>query len=112
TATYSTQFFLTIAANAGGTAGPASNWQDSGAAVTITAFPNTGGGYAFGGWRGKGSGSYTGPNNPAIVSMNAPINDTANFTQFPVPFPVTTAPGGRTLRRDGNYYASSRPLTW
>ncbi|HYQ85629.1 MAG TPA: T9SS type A sorting domain-containing protein, partial [Bacteroidota bacterium] len=110
--TYGTQYFLTIAANAGGTAGPASSWQDSGSAVTITAFPNTANGYAFSGWRGKGSGSYTGPNNPASVTMNAPINDTANFTLFPVHFTVTTAPVGRTITVDGTSFVSPQTFTW
>ena len=77
TANFATQFFLTMNAGAGGTVTPASNWFNSGQSVTITAFPNSG--FALNGWTGTGTGSFTGSSNPASVTMNGPITETANF---------------------------------
>ena len=77
TANFSTQFFLTMNAGAGGTVTPASNWFNSGQDVTITAVPNSG--FIFGGWTGVGSISFTGTTNPSSVTMNGPITETAAF---------------------------------
>jgi chitodextrinase len=38
------------------------------------------GGYTFGGWTGSGSGSYSGLNNSAPVTMNGPITEAVAFT--------------------------------
>src|SRR4030095_13666805 len=78
TANFTTQYFLTMNAGVGGTVTPASNWFNSGQTVSITATPN--GGFAFTGWTGSGSGSFTGTTNPASVTMNGPITETANFS--------------------------------
>ena len=56
---------------------PGSGWYDPGAKVTITA---TGDHYDFSSWTGSGSGSYTGTKNPARITMNSAITETANFT--------------------------------
>jgi uncharacterized repeat protein (TIGR02543 family) len=41
--------------------------------------------YVFRGWTGTGTGSYTGPDNPATVTMNSNITETAAWkTQFPL----------------------------
>jgi hypothetical protein len=31
-------------------------------------------------WTGSGNGSYSGPNNPASITTNGPITETATFT--------------------------------
>src|SRR5207248_3689348 len=77
TANFTTQFQLTMAAGAGGTVGPASGFVNSGQAVNITATPNAG--FTFNGWTGTGTGSFTGAANPASVTMNAPVTETAAF---------------------------------
>jgi len=81
TANFTTQFFLTMNAGAGGTVSPASAFFNSGQVVNISATPNIN--FSFSGWIGSASGSFTGPNNPASVTMNGPITETANFTANP-----------------------------
>jgi hypothetical protein len=78
-ATFSTQHFLNMVANAGGTVGPQSNWFNAGESVSIAATPN--GSFAFGGWNGNGPGSFTGISNPALVTITGPITQIASFTE-------------------------------
>ena len=77
TANFTTQHFLTMNAGAGGTVSPPSGWFNSGQVVSISASPSSG--FSFSGWTGSGSGSFTGSSNPANVTMNGPITETANF---------------------------------
>jgi uncharacterized repeat protein (TIGR02543 family) len=79
TATFTTQYYLTMNAGTGGTVTPASGWKNKGAHVAIRATASNG--YHFSGWTGSGNGSYSGPNNPASVTMNGPITETASFSQ-------------------------------
>jgi hypothetical protein len=78
TATFKTQYFLTMAHGTGGTVSPASGWRNSGTAVSISAAPATG--YSFTNWTGSGTGSFSGTNNPASITMGGPITETATFT--------------------------------
>src|SRR6185295_2998315 len=71
TATFSAQYYLTMSTGAGGTVTPGSGWKVSGTIISIKATPATG--YALSGWTGTGTGSYSGTNNPASVTMNSPI---------------------------------------
>lgn len=61
----------------GGTVTPPSGPQLRDATVEITAMPDAG--FAFAGWVGERTGSYTGPDNPAAVVMESPITQTATF---------------------------------
>jgi hypothetical protein len=81
TASFTTQYYLTMSAGAGGTAAPGSGWTNSGASVSISATASNG--YAFSGWTGSGSGSYSGNDNPAAITMNGPITETAGFAIIP-----------------------------
>jgi hypothetical protein len=79
---YQHQYYLTMSSSPslGGSVSPASGWQNSGAVIaSISATPS--GGYAFNGWSGTGTTSYTGPNNPCsnCVTMNGAVSETANF---------------------------------
>src|SRR5205807_7117628 len=94
TATFTTQYYLTMTAGTGGIVSPTSGWKNSGATVSITATPtnNTQVSYNFAGWTGSGTGSYSGTNNPASITMNGPITENAAFTQNPVQVTVQTNP--------------------
>src|SRR5207248_11685994 len=59
TATFTTQYYLTMSAGTGGTVSPTAGWRNSGTAISISAKPATG--YTFSNWAGNGTGSYTGP---------------------------------------------------
>lgn len=78
TANFSTQYYLTMDAGAGGNTSPGSGWNNSGAVVDISASASND--YSFAGWTGSGSGSYSGSNSATSVTMNGPISQTANFT--------------------------------
>ena len=78
TVAWTTQYMLTVKVNpTGGTVTPSSGWLNSGASIKLSA--NAATGYAFSSWNGTGNGSYSGFNDPAIVTMNGPVNETANF---------------------------------
>jgi List-Bact-rpt repeat protein len=78
TATFRTQYYLTMTHGTGGTVGPTSGWRNSGASISISAMPADG--YRFTNWSGSGAGSYSGTNNPASIIMRGPITDKATFT--------------------------------
>jgi Divergent InlB B-repeat domain len=78
TANFKTQYYLTMSHNTGGTVSPASGWKNSGATISISATPATG--YHFTNWTGTGTGSYSGTNNPASITMGGPISEAATFT--------------------------------
>jgi Divergent InlB B-repeat domain/Right handed beta helix region len=77
TATFATQYYLTMVHGTGGRVSPNSGWKNSGAAISISATP--GRGYSFTNWTGSGVGSYSGPNNPASITMDGPITESATF---------------------------------
>ncbi|PYK18487.1 MAG: hypothetical protein DME56_13335 [Verrucomicrobia bacterium] len=78
TATFQTQYFLTMSAGAGGTVQPASGWHNAGSSVVIKAKANPG--FTFAAWAGTGTGSYTGTNNPGSIIMGGPISEMGNFS--------------------------------
>ncbi len=103
---FTTQYFLTMNAGTGGSVSPVSGWYDSGTnvAVNATAFS----GYTFGAWAGTGSGSYSGTNNPASVTMNGPMAETAGFN-------FLAAITGITIGGDGSVtisYTTTSGLTY
>ena len=87
---YSTQYHLTIDTSPAGTGtvSPSSSWFSAGSSVTLTAQAYSG--YNFSSWSGSGTGSYTGTNNPATLTMSGPISETANFVQTTVYHYTTT----------------------
>src|SRR5947207_2199743 len=110
TATFTTQYYLTMVAGAGGTVTPASGWKNSGAVVSIHAMPTSG--YSFSNWTGSGTGSYSGTNNPASITMNGPITETASFTQNPVQVTVQTSLAGLSFSVDGTPYTTTQTFSW
>ena len=109
TANFRTQHFLTMNAGANGVVGPSNGWQDAGAQVEISATPDAG--YGFNGWTGSGSGSYSGNANPATITMDGPVTETAAFGTS-VSVTVRSTPAGRSFVVDGTTYASSQTFTW
>ena len=114
TATFSTQYYLTMTAGTGGSVSPGSGWRGSGTTVSITATPtnNSSVSYSFSGWTGSGTGSYSGTNNPASITMSGPITETAAFTQNPVQVTVQTNLAGLSFAVDGTTYTSAQTFSW
>ncbi|HMH08918.1 MAG TPA: hypothetical protein VK579_19735, partial [Terriglobales bacterium] len=93
---------------------PTSGWKNSGATVSISATPtnNTQVSYSFSGWTGTGTGSYSGPNSPASITMSGPITEAATFTQNPVQVTVQTNIAGRSFTVDGTAYTAAQTFSW
>src|SRR4029077_19280640 len=108
------QYYLTMSAGTGGTVSPSSQWKNSGTAVSITATPtnNTLVSYTFSGWTGSGTGSSSGTNNPASITMSGPISETAAFNQNPVNVTVQTTPAGLAFSVDGTNYTAAQTFSW
>ena len=85
TATYKTQYTLTMDTNFGTTSPSAGDtWENAGTVVDISATPPVAGAgenYVFNGWMGTGSGSYTGSNQSTSVTMSGPIIENASWTR-------------------------------
>jgi len=95
--TYLAQYQLTAAADpvGDGTVFPGGNWFNAGAAVSLSALATAG--YQFESWSGSGSGAYSGANNPATLTMGAPIFEQAEFwasATYPVAFSESGLPVG------------------
>jgi hypothetical protein len=80
-ARFTTRYFLSMSAGAGGVVSPATDWFDSGAGVILNATPSNG--YSFSGWVGSGAGSYSGSNNLALLVVTAPMSESATFAPLP-----------------------------
>ncbi|MDG7044489.1 MAG: hypothetical protein JRN19_04365 [Nitrososphaerota archaeon] len=109
---YQEEYYLTMVAGTGGTVAPSSGWVNAGQSVTITATPSAG--YSFSSWTGTGAGSYSGPNNPATITMNGPITEIANFNNG-ITFTTTgmsSSATGTVLIVNGTSYSYSQlPFT-
>ena len=101
-----------------GTASGAGTY-DKGQNVTISEIPAAG--YAFSGWVGTGTGSYTGSKSSATVTMNGNITETADFTANPTTYTLmeganpsgagTTTPGSGTYNKGQSVNISETPAT-
>ncbi len=112
TAYFTTQYLLTTIASpsSGGAVGPASGFYNAGQQVALSATPNSG--YTFRGWSGTGSGSYTGTNAGAIVTMNGAIQETASFVGSNASVTVGTSPSGLSFSVDGANYSTPTAFDW
>jgi hypothetical protein len=120
TATYKTMYYLMmqVSPTGAGSVSPSSGWRDAGSSVSISATANSG--YQFNRWSGSGTDSYSGTNNPASVTMNGPITETAIF-KVGITFDALKTSGARfnsnptysVLYVAGNtYYYSQLPITF
>ncbi|MFC1569264.1 FlgD immunoglobulin-like domain containing protein [bacterium] len=82
TATFNTQYYLTVSSGYGSPTGQ--GWYNAGASasfgVTTPVSGGTGTRYIFANWTGSGSGSYSGTVVSSSVTMNNPITETASWT--------------------------------
>jgi hypothetical protein len=111
-ATYKVQYYLTMqtSPSGAGSVSPSSGWYDAGSSVQISATANSG--CQFSRWSGSGSGSYSGTNNPASVTMNGPITETAYF-KVGVTFDAVKTSGARFNSNPSNVLYLSSPIsTW
>lgn len=109
TANFTTQYYLTMNAGAGGAVSPAGGWNNSGTNVNISATASND--YSFSGWTGSGTGSYSGGNNPASVTMSGPITETADFTPN-IAVTVQTSLAGLLFAVDGTTYTNAQTFSW
>lgn len=77
-------FYLTMQVSGNGYVSPSSGNQIAGSQVTITGTPNLGC-HSFYHWTGTGTGSYSGTNNPATITMDSAITETATFNNLCAP---------------------------
>jgi hypothetical protein len=116
TATFQTQYQLTLQVNpsgAGVVAPSSGGWYNASVSVQVSA--GALGGYSFGNWSGSGAGSYSGTLNPATVTMNAPITEIANFQSTPntVSVIVTSTPtGSGFVTVDGQPVTTPQAFNW
>ena len=77
---YQNQFYLTmsVSSSKAGTVAPSSGWNNAGSKIAIKATAKSG--HKFKSWAGTGTGSYTGTGNPATITMNSVIAETATFS--------------------------------
>jgi hypothetical protein len=106
TATFVDAFpVLTMSAGPGGAVTPAGGPQPFRTDVTIEAVPDPG--YALTGWTGEGDGSYTGTDNPAVVTMNEPLAQQAAFAQVSFPLEMIAGTGGAVSPASGPHLSFS-----
>jgi len=110
------QYQLTMSTNYG-TVSPANGSYAADSAVTLTATPpatSSGERYIWSGWIGSGAGSYTGSANPASVTMNSNITETASW-EHQYYLTVSSAYGsvssGGWYDAGSSAYAAVAPLT-
>uniref|UniRef100_Q01T07 Bacterial repeat domain-containing protein n=1 Tax=Solibacter usitatus (strain Ellin6076) TaxID=234267 RepID=Q01T07_SOLUE len=103
TATFTTQYYLTTSAGAGGSIAPASGWYNTGAAVPVSATAT--GGYQFTGF----SGALTGSASPQNLTMSAAASVTAAFAPVQT---VTSNPAGLSITVDGTACITPCTFAW
>jgi hypothetical protein len=112
TANFRTEYQLIMNTDGAGSVTPQTGWYNPGAGVPLTATPDAG--QTFTGWEGSGPGSYTGTDNPATITMNGPISQTARFTGGGATREVIvqTAPPGRRFTVDGQSSSNTETFEW
>lgn len=100
TASFKTQYFLTMNEVGPGATSPAGGWYDAGAAVPIRAIPASGA--SFAGWAGSGPGSFSSQANPALATMIGPVTETASFAGTPNNVLTVIISGNGTVAPDYN----------
>jgi len=109
TANFTTQYYLTMVANSGGSVTPSSGYFNSGQQVQITGIPSSG--QLFQSWTGSGIGSVSGSSDPASVTIGGPITETANFMSGSPQITIQALPPGLLFLYDEIAYSSPQTRT-
>jgi len=109
TATFVDHYDLTMQAGPGGSVFPSSGPRDPFSVVPIAALPDSG--WWFTGWTGEGTGSYTGPDSAASVTMLAAITEAASFNKNEDVTVGTNVPG-LAVTVDGQPYVAPAAFVW
>jgi hypothetical protein len=99
------EYLLRTTTLEGGHTEPVEQWVLEGSPATVTATPDVH--YSFQSWTGAGPGSYSGSSNPATVTLNGPVYETALFQLNHYPVSVNAGPGGQVLPAGGMFPARS-----
>ena len=115
TGNYQEQYYLSVVSpnNWGNPQGY--GWYNAGTTATFSVMTpvSTGPGqqYVFTSWSGTGSGSYSGTNNPATVTMNGPITEIANWQlQYYLTMQVNPQ-GAGTVSPSSGWYDAGEQIT-
>jgi List-Bact-rpt repeat protein len=84
---YSTQYYVTLAASPGGSINVSSGWYDSGTVLRVGATP-TNSSETFENWTGAGAAAYTGTQSSITLTVSGPIAEAASFAP---PGPAATS---------------------
>ncbi len=99
---YAPEYWVSIAAGAGGTVTPASQWVEGGGTIALSASADPG--YEFLYWVGTGPGSTSGPEallSHVVISPGGPVTELAVFGLKPPPsWTVTVSPTGLPLGQE------------
>jgi hypothetical protein len=97
---FTTAYWLTVVAGAGGTivSPTGSEWVAAGATVTLNATASAG--YQFAGWSG---GAYAGSSSTQVIVVHGPVTEFASFE----PIPSTTS-----VKSSGGSSFFSQPIAW
>ncbi|MBZ0267958.1 hypothetical protein K8I85_07370 [bacterium] len=79
TVTYAFEYQLSFEQEPHATFLPGDSWHAPGTVLTIEAIPDWE--WAFAGWTGTGAASYTGPDNPTVITLDSPVHEDALITE-------------------------------
>lgn len=99
---FTTEYWVSVTGSPGGSAGPASGWQEADSPLALAALADSG--YSFGGWIGTGLGSYTGAQPTDTVTVLGPITEVAQFE------PVAKNPTKTTTKVGSSIWQSDTTL--
>ena len=92
---FARQWTLTTAVDpvGSGRVAPSPGWVNASLTISLTATASPG--FLFSHWAGSGPGNFTGPGNPATVTLSGPVTEKAVFVGgYPVTFSETGLPAG------------------
>ena len=113
TATFTTQYYLTMSAESGGTVSPSSGWRNSGTSVSIIGTPTNTNlvSYNFTGWTGTGTVLLGHEQSRFNLNDGTYHGDRCFYSKSPK-VTVQTSPAGRSFTVDSTTYSSTQTFSW